>query len=74
MTFEEFEKKCWEKGYGVAAMNHYVLGGKRFLYCVVFNKKRQSAFQAEAENSEEVFENIFNQITQSEKKDEIFYL
>ena len=68
MKFEEFEKKIWENNYRIAAMNHYTVGGKRYTYCVVLNKSKSRAFKAEAENSEEVFESIYNQITNFEKK------
>ncbi len=62
MNFEEFEKKIWEKGYGIVAMNHYTKDGKRFTYCVVLSRDKDKAFQAEGENSEEVFEEIYNKI------------
>ena len=62
MKFEEFEKKILEKNYGIVAMNHYSINGKRYLYCVVLSKDKKKAFQFEGENSEEVFENIYNQI------------
>lgn len=68
MKFEEFERKVWEKGYGIAAMNHYTIGGKRRTYCVVLSRNKERAFQAEGENSEEVFESILNQITGFEKE------
>lgn len=62
MKFEEFEKKIQEKGYGVAAMNHYAINGKLYTYCVVLNKSEDKAFQGESENSEEVFDKIYDQI------------
>jgi hypothetical protein len=68
MKFEEFEKKMWEKGYGIVAMNHYAISGKRRTYCVVLSKNKERAFQSEAENSEQVFEDIYNQIINFEKK------
>ena len=68
MKFEEFEKKIWEKGYGIVSMNHYTISGKRYTYCVVLSRNRERAFQAEAESSEDVFQNIYNQIINFEKK------
>jgi len=65
MDFEEFEKKILEKGYGIVAMNHYSMNRKRYLYCVVLSKDKEKAFQAEGENSQEVFEDIYNQIIKS---------
>jgi hypothetical protein len=62
MTFEEFEKNTWEKGYGIVAMNHYSMNGKRYMYCVVFNKSKDKAIQAEGEISQDVFQKIFQQI------------
>jgi len=67
MRFEEFEKKICELGYGIAAMNHYTINGKRHTYCVVLSRDRERAFQAKAENSENVFENIYNKIISFEK-------
>lgn len=68
MEFEEFEKKIWRKDYGITAMNHYTISGKRYTYCVVLSRDKKQAFQSEAENSEEVFESIYNQIINFEKK------
>ena len=68
MGFKEFEKEIWEKGYGITAMNHYMVSGKRHTYCVVLSKDKQRAFQFEAENSEEVFKSIYNQLINFEKK------
>lgn len=68
MDFREFEKRVWEKGYGIVAMNHYTIGGKRYTYCVVLSRNKERAFQSEAQNSEEAFENIFNQIINYEKE------
>src|SRR3989344_6754512 len=62
MKFEEFEKKIWDMGYGIVAMNHYTIGGKRRTYCVILNSNKKQAFKFEANNSEDVFENIYNQI------------
>ncbi len=62
MDFEEFEKKIFEEDYGIVAMNHYSINGKRYLYCVVLSKDKERAFQAEGKNPKEVFENIYNQI------------
>lgn len=67
MDFEEFEKKILEKGYGIVAMNHYFLNNKRHLFCAILNAKKQRAFKEEGENSEDVFENIYNQIKNFEK-------
>ena len=67
MHFEEFEKRIQKKGYGIAAMNHYIVNRKRYTYCVVLNKNKQTAFQAEAKKSEDVFESISNQILDLEK-------
>ncbi len=67
MNFEEFEKKIWEKGCGIVAMNHYTIEGKHYTYCVVLSRNKEKAFQSEAQNSEEVFEDIYNQIINSEK-------
>jgi len=68
MNFEEFEKKILEEGYGIVAMNHYVIGGKRYLYCVVLSKDQERAFQSEWKNSKEVFENLYNQMINFENK------
>ncbi len=65
MKFEEFEKKTWEKGYGIAAMNHFTVNGKRYTYCVILSRDKKTAFQAESENSEEVFDSIYNKLTNS---------
>lgn len=62
MKFEDFEKQIKEKGYGIVAMNHYTLGGKGHTYCVVLSKNSDKAIKAEAENSEDVFKQIFEQI------------
>lgn len=62
MKFEEFERKIWEKGYGIVAMNHYTIKGKRHTYCVVLGGNREKAFQSEAEDSEQVFDDIYNSI------------
>jgi hypothetical protein len=67
MKFEEFEKVIREKGYGIAAMNHYNMGGKPYTFCVIFGKNKERAFKAEAEKSEDVFESIVNQIIDFEK-------
>ena len=66
MKFEEFEKRIRERGYGIAAMNHYSLNGKQYTFCVVLSKNDDKAFRAEAESSEEVFEILFNKITEAE--------
>lgn len=68
MKFEEFEAKIWEKGYGIVAMNHYTLGGKRFTYCVILDRNKKRAFQAEAENSEDVFKSILCQTENNQEK------
>ena len=68
MNFEEFEKKILEKGYWIVAMNQYSVNGKCYTYCVVFNKSEEKAFKSEAQDSKEVFEDIHNQIIDSEKK------
>lgn len=68
MKFEEFEKKIWKKGYGIVAMNHYTINGKRHTYCVVLSRNKERAFQSEAETSNKVFENIYNQIINFERK------
>jgi len=65
MNFEEFEKKIFEKGYGIVAMNHYFINNECHLFCVILNTKKQIAFKSEGENSYEVFENIYNQIINS---------
>lgn len=62
VKFEEFEGKIWKRGYGIAAMNHYTINGQRLTYCVVLNRAKQRAFKSERENSEKVFEDIYNQI------------
>ena len=62
MKFEQFEKEIKENGYGIVAMNHYTLSGKWQTYCVVLSKNSDKAIKAEAENSEDVFEKIFEQI------------
>jgi len=66
MEFEEFEKKILAKSYGIAAMNHYSLGGKLHTYCVVFKKSTGKAFQSEAQDSKEVFEDIYRQMMDDE--------
>jgi hypothetical protein len=68
MKFEEFEKKIREKGYGIAAMNHYNMGGKPYTFCVIFGKNKERAFKAEAEKSEDVFDSIISQIEDYEKQ------
>ena len=68
MNFEEFEKKIWEKGYGIAAMNHYTIKGKRRTYCVVVSRDKERAFHSEVENSEDVFGGIIKQIEDYEKE------
>ncbi len=67
MNFEEFENKIGEKGYGIAAMNHYSINGKRYTYLVVLSRDKERAFQAEASTSKEAFEIIINKITDYEK-------
>jgi hypothetical protein len=67
MKFEEFEKNILEKGYGIAAMNHYSINGKLYTYCVVLSRDTERAFKAEAENSEDLFDDIYNQILDFEK-------
>lgn len=62
MTFKKFEKAIWEKGYAIVAMNHYTIKNERRTYCVVLNRNKTKAFQAEAKNSEDVFENLYKQI------------
>ena len=64
MKFEEFERKLWAKGYGIAAMNHYTLNGIRYTYCVVLHHEGNTAFKFEAERSEEVFEHLYRQVTE----------
>ena len=49
-------------GYGIVAMNHYTMNSERKTYCVVLNNNKKQAFKFEANNSEDVFENIYNQI------------
>ena len=66
MTFEEFEKKILEKGYGIVAMNHYAKDGKRHLYCVVLGKNENEAIMEEAEHSKTVFENICKKMDEYE--------
>ena len=68
MKFEEFEKAIREKGYGIAAMNHYRIGGKDCTFCIIFGKDKQRAFKAEGENSEQVFESIASQMNEFENK------
>ncbi len=64
MKFKQFEKELKENGYGIVAMNHYKLDGKWHTYCVVLNKEGNKAIkaEAEAENSEDVFKDIYDQI------------
>jgi len=69
MKFEEFEKEVWKKGYGIVAMNHYTIGGKRRTYCVVLSRDKGRAFQSEGGSSEEVFEDIYKRATEFEKKE-----
>jgi len=66
MNFEEFEKKIEEKGFGVVAMNHYTLKGKRHLFCVILNTAKGTAFRAESETSNEVFEILYTKLLNSE--------
>lgn len=66
MKFEDFEKAIRERGYGIAAMNHYSIGGKHYTFCIVFGKDKEKAFKAEAESSEDVFETIVKQIAEFE--------
>lgn len=68
MKYEEFEKELWEKGYGIVAMNHYTINGERHTYCVVLSRNKERAFQAEGISSGEVFQKIYNQIVDFEKK------
>jgi len=67
MKFEDFEKKIWDKGYGIVAMNHYSLNGKRHTYVVILNKNKTTAIQAEAENSEDAFQKIYSKISEAEQ-------
>lgn len=62
MTFEEFEQKIWEKGFGIVAMNHYTLSGTRRTYCVILGNDRKTAFQAEGEHSQEVFDSLYHKV------------
>lgn len=62
MTFEDFEKHAWEKGYGIVAMNHYSIKGRRYTYCVVLGKNKARAIQAEGEDSQKVFQDIHDQM------------
>ena len=66
MTFEEFEKILGEKRYGIIAMNHYSLHGKRYTYCVVLGNNKQRAIQAEGEDSQTVFQTIYKKILETE--------
>jgi len=67
MKYDEFEKSIWKKGYGIVAMNHYTINGKRHTYCVILSRDEKRAFQSEAEDSEEVFESIYGKILDLEK-------
>ncbi len=62
MDFEEFEKKIEAYGFGIVAMNHYTLQGKRHLFCVILNSLTGTAFRAEGQISSEVFESLYEQI------------
>lgn len=68
MNFEEFEKKILEKSYGIVAMNHYSIKGRRYLYCVVLSKNKERAFHAEGENSQQIFDCIYHKIINFENK------
>ena len=51
MKFEEFEKNILEKDYGIVAMNHFTISGKRYTYRVVLSRNKERAFQSEAPDS-----------------------
>lgn len=68
MTFEKFEKIAWDKGFGIVAMNHYSINGKRYTYCVVLGKNKSRAIQSEGEDSQSVFQTIYNQILELEQE------
>jgi|TARA_Y100000310_G_scaffold299391_1_gene334212 hypothetical protein len=68
MKLEEFEKSIRERGYGIAAMNHYSLDSVDFTYCVILNKSKDRAFQSQAEKSEDVFESIYDQMIDFERE------
>ena len=68
MKFEDFERIILEKDYRIVAMNHYKINGKLHTYCVILSKGDDRAFQAEGEGSEKVFENLYNQIIEFEKR------
>ena len=62
MNFEDFEKAIWDRGYGIAAMNHYTIKGKRYTYCVVVSRDCERAFKSEKNNFSDGFESIVDQI------------
>ena len=62
MKFEEFEEKIRAKGFGIVAMNHYTLKGVWRTYCVVLGEGGKEAIKAEAEKSEDVFDEIYRKI------------
>ncbi|MBN2368069.1 hypothetical protein JXC34_03545 [Candidatus Woesearchaeota archaeon] len=62
MDFEEFEKRIWEKGFGIAAMNHYSINGKRMLYCIIYNTQKGKAFMQEGDISSDVFEKLYGRV------------
>ena len=65
MKFEEFERKIWSAGYGIAAMNHYTMNGVRYTYCVLLHRETDSAFKEEGQHSEDVFEQLYERLTRS---------
>jgi len=67
MEFEEFEKKIWKMSYSIVGMNHYIVNGKRYTYCAVSSRETKRAFKSEGENSQKVFEDIYNQIVSFKK-------
>ena len=62
MKFEEFEKAIWERGYGIAAMNHYTIQGEKYTYCVVISRNCERAFKSGKNSSCEGFKSIVDQI------------
>ncbi len=62
MTFEDFEKVIATLGFGIVAMNHYSMNGKRYLYCAILNGKTNTAFRSEGEESRLVFDDLIHQI------------
>ncbi|MCP3685252.1 MAG: hypothetical protein GY861_21525 [bacterium] len=58
MTFEEFDKFLIENDWGIVGMNHYVLGGKRYLFCAITGPSIFDDFGFEDTSSGKVFDEL----------------